>query len=251
MGLSATDLEKIKAMIISVFKDEIMNEIDQKIKTVVKQRVNSEVNEQVAHFEKDIEELRHEVDDLKKRNFSLERLTDRQEQAARSLNIRVFGIQYKEGEDLRRVVLDVFNRKMKCNLKDSDIKNCYRIISKKVHPDDNGGDVGRSRITRSHSGGSAGNVDSTRVVGIRTPAVLVQFYSDSCRSTVLQERKQLANSGLRIREDLTRYRVALFQKAVEKFTSKAAWCLHGNVYIKLHNEVHRIQDFEALEALQP
>ena len=63
-------------------------------------------------------------------------------------------------------------------------------------------------------------------------AILVEFTNVSKRSEVLKQRKLLKNSIIKIQEDLTQTRLKLLQSAIAKFTTRNAWCLHGNVYVK-------------------
>lgn len=234
MGLTTADIEKIRETIVSVFKQEILKDLERSIEI----RVHECVTQEVTEINSTIQRLVKNMDELKERNNSLEAMLDRHEQSSRGLNIRIFGVQQTENEDLQKVILDMFN-KVKCVIKPGEIKKCHRIAAKN-------GEGERQRVTRSNSGGA----NSNNTIENRPPAVLVRFDTDKPRTIVLKKRKQLLETmGVRIREDLTKYRLSLLAKAVEKFTSKNAWCLHGNVYVKLGETVHRVADFDTLEKL--
>lgn len=241
MGLSANDIEKIRETIISVFKEEILRDLERNIDI----RVQQSVKEEAAEINNAIKELEDDFGDLKAKNRFLEAMLDRHEQSSRSLNVRIFGVQQREEEDLQRVVIEMFNR-VKCGVKPGDIKKLYRITAKR-------GVAEGPRITRSNSnnnsGGGTAGVTSD-VTENRPPAILICFDNDKTRQAVLQKRKQLLEEmSVRVREDLTKFRLSLLSKAIEKFTSKCAWCLHGNVYVKSGDTVHRIADYDSLEKI--
>lgn len=98
---------------------------------------------------------------------------------------------------------------MKTNIKTTDITNIHRVEAKNPSPD-------------------------------RPPAVLVQFNDVNKRGVILKQRKILKNSGVIIREDLTHYRLALLKKAISKYSDKNVWSVHGNIYVKSENDVHRV-----------
>lgn len=237
MGLSSADLDKIKSVIVTVFKEEIMKELEINID----KRLKDKMDEEMIPLKNTQEKLTREISELKIKNRSLEKMVDRQEQASRGLNIRLFGVvQEKEG-DLREVILNIFNNKMQCDIRDCDIKTCYRVATK------NSGENDIRRVTRSHSQNS--NSEGGKGDGRKPPAILVRFANDRSRTAVLKNRKNLKSTGIVIKEDLTRFRLSLLSKAVEEYTGKNAWCLHGNIYIRTGDVVHRIEDFEKLGSI--
>lgn len=242
MGLSEADLEKIRATIISVFKDEILKDLERNIAVKVQECVESEV----LVLRNNIQKLNQDVKGLKSEKKSMEALLDRQEQMSRSLNIRIFGVPQQENEDLGRIVLDLLNKKSGSNIKETDIKKCHRVGKKKLSDNVNTQPPRMTRSGRSASvtglTGEGGDID-------RPPAILVQFSSDAVRTEVLSKRKQTQTMGIRIREDLTKSRLNLLAKTIERFGYKNAWCLHGIIYAKAGNNVHRIADTDSLENL--
>lgn len=213
MGLSAADLEKIKNIVKEVFTSDFLEEINQKIMKVVDKKLQQVTNEHA----KKIKSLQDEIDKQKNQNMALMKEVDRCEQSARNLNIRIFGVPYQENENLRSEIVSVFNERMKLNIQDSQIKTCYRIKPKT--PRD------------------------------KPPAVLVAFHTDQSRTSVLKNRKYLKSTGVFIQEDLTKFKLTLFQSAVDKFSSKNVWCLNGNVLVKKGNDVIRVNDEQDIERI--
>ena len=103
-------------------------------------------------------------------------------------------------------------------MRESDIKNSHRVEAKNPVPD-------------------------------KPRAVLVEFVSVNKRSEVLKCRKLLKGSKISIKEDLTQYRLQLLTAAIAKFSSKNAWCLHGNVYVKNSGGAHRVQNESEMQVL--
>jgi len=213
MGLSTTDLREIKTTIVSTFNDKFLQEIAEKVLKMVETKIEEQINKQ----NKIIDEYHKKINILVGENQSLKRKMDDQEQAARGLNIRIFGLQSQDGEDLRTEVTSLFTRKLKVNVENGDIQNCYRVNAK--IPTD------------------------------KPAAVLVRFFTDAARISVLKNRKNLKKTGIHIKEDLTKVRLSLLDAAIKKFTSKNAWVLNGNVYVKTNDVVQRvtqISDFNGL-----
>ena len=93
-------------------------------------------------------------------------------------------------------------------------------------------------------------VESKIPVPDKQTAVLVQFANNNIRSAVFKQLKLLKNSQISVREDLTQSRLSLLKAAVKKITSKSAWCLHGNIFVKCGETVHRVNDSSHLDKLK-
>lgn len=204
MGLSTAELREIKSAVISVFNDKFLQEIADKVAGMVEKRFEA----QLAAQEEEIRTIRTKIQSLEDENKRLRADVDNQEQIQRNLNVRIFGIAAEPDENLQSKIMDLFTNKLKVNIPNSDIANCYRVQSKTPTP--------------------------------RPPAVLVRFSTESFRASVLKNRNNLKNSGIHIKEDLTKPRLALFKRAVEVFSVNNSWVLNGNIYIKCNNKVHRI-----------
>lgn len=115
-------------------------------------------------------------------------------------------------------MLNIFNNTLKINIVNSEIKKCHRIVSK---------------TTRD-----------------KPPAVLVRFSTDTAKVSVLRNRKFLKGGELQIKEDLTKMRLFLLDRAIRKFTYKDSWVLNGNIYVRFNKTVHRIYDESDLDKLK-
>lgn len=210
MVLSDKDLDKIRSTIISTFKEVLSREIEE----MITKQVTEKVTQECAQLNKGVTKMGTEVRDLKADNSKLYAILDDQEQNARSQNVRIFGVETSDGEDTRKIVLDLLNKKMKCGIKDSEIKKCFRVPAK--NPSD------------------------------KPPAILVQFFNDTSRTAVLVNRKQNPVTGVSVKEDLTKRRLDLLHRAVSKYTLKNAWTLRGNVYIRDNEGIRRINSVSDL-----
>lgn len=213
MGLSTADLREIKSVIVNVFNEKFLQDIADKVAKMV----NSQFEEQIKAQNCIIASLREKSSNLEEENKQLRKSLDNQEQSLRNSNLRIFGIKYEKDENLRSKVLDLFVRDLKTNIQNIDLKKCHRIVPM------NAGD--------------------------KPPAVLVEFSTDAARVSILKNRKFLKNSGISIKEDLTKIRLALFNSAVREFSNKNTWLLHGNIYVRHNNIVHRISDEPELNKL--
>lgn len=212
MVLSNADLERIKSVIISVFNDKFMDDISEKIRVIVEKKFEDRIQSQ----DNTISKLLTKIDDLENKNKSFSMALDNQEQSMRNLNIRIFGIAAENGEDLRSVVLNLFNKTLKVTVKNPDIQKCYRVSGK------NPGD--------------------------KPPAVIVRFSNDAIRYAVLKNRRALKNN-VKIKEDLTKYRLRLFHSAINQFSSKNSWVANGCVYVKCDEVVRRISNENEINEL--
>ena len=172
------------------------------------------MTQECAQLSIGVAKIGSEVSDLKADNNKLYAILDDQEQNARSQNVRIFGVEMSDGEDTRKIVMDLLNKKMKCGIKDSEIKKCFRVPAK--NPSD------------------------------KPAAILVQFISETSRTAVLVNRKQNPVAGVSVKEDLTKRRLELLHSAVSKYTLKNAWTLRGNVYVRDNKGIRRINSVSDL-----
>lgn len=232
MGLSDSDFVKIKDVVAELFKNELLQLVLDKVEGMLSEKFEARIVQNADSIKRLKETVKRNcmsINTLNAEKCNLQKLQgdmgdirnalDIQEQALRSCNVRVFGIKRHEGEDIREIVLKLFNDKIKVNIKETDIQNCYRVSAK----------------NRSDN---------------EPPAILVRFSTNVARSAVMKNRKQLKSTGVNVKEDLTKFRRDLLKAAVNKFTSKKAWCLNGNVYVKHNNVVHRLVKFNDLDSFQ-
>lgn len=217
MGLSSTDLREIKSIVSGVFNDKFLQEIADKVAKMVEKRYEEQLKEQ----QRQVSLLRDELGHLKQENISLRNHLDNQEQSMRNDNIRIFGLKAEDSDyTLQEKVLDLFNNKLNANISSSAIKKCYRVTRK--------------------------------IPNAKPPAVIVNFSSSDARISVLKMRKYLKNTGVFIKEDLTKQRLSLYEHVKSIFTYKHCWILNGCVYVKCDdNAVHRINSEQDLIALRP
>lgn len=200
MGLTNSDIERIKG----IFNEQFLQNIADRVVAILQKTLDARLDKQ----ESMIDQMKVEVQDIRMQYERMEEVIDRHEQAYRCLNVRVFGIPVEPGENLRPKVLQMLNNKMKLNVENVHIQNCYRV-------------------------GAKTPVD-------KPPAVLIRFSSEVERELVLRNRRLLKGSDIQVKEDLTKRRLDLLREAVEKFTSKNAWVLNGTVYIRRNNKVHKV-----------
>lgn len=214
-GLSTTDIREIKTIIIGVFNDKFLADLAEKVALMVSEKFEAQLNAQKI----EISNLKEDVATLKKENANLHVKLDSQEQANRSENVRVFGIQPEHGENIRDKMLCLFKNKLKVNILDSDVKKCHRITAKMSND--------------------------------RPAAVLVRFASSEVRLSVLKSRKLLKNTGIYINEDLTKSRLSLYNRAKQTFGERNTWVWSGNVLVRgKDNSVSRILSEADLLGLQ-
>lgn len=231
MGLSESDFVKIKDVVADLFKNELLKLVLDKVEVMLSEKFEARIVQNADSIKRLKEAVKRNsatINTLNPDKYNFQKLqgdisdirsaADMQEQALRNSNIRIFGIERHEGEIIRELVLKLFCDKIKVNIKDSDIQNCYRVSA-------------RNRTDN------------------EPPAILVSFFTDVARLAVLKNRKQLKSTGINIKEDLTKFRRELLKAAVDKFSRKRAWCLNGNIYVKHNNVVHRLAKFEDLDKL--
>lgn len=71
--------------------------------------------------------------------------------------------------------------------------------------------------------------------------ILVTFTSCKYRSVMLDNKKLFVNTGIVIKEDLTKKRYNLFKYAAETFGFKNTWTINGSVKVKHNGTVHKIK----------
>lgn len=220
MPLNKKDVEEIKSLITEQIKAVLCDEFLEEIAARVTKNIEAKLNLQFSKYDADILKLSKEICDLKKFNSKLELQMDKNEQFSRRKNIRIFGLKYEEGENTQNVVLDLFNNKMNLQFINSgNIITCHRVFAK-----------------------NRSNTD-------KPPAVLVTCDNVNVRKRVLQNKKSLKSTGVRIKEDLTKYRLSIFEDAVKQFTIKNVWSYNGSIYVRCKDVVHRVDNKDEITTL--
>lgn len=211
MVLTRTDLDDIKKIISdqinSIFNDQFKNKIVESVAKKIGERYDVKFDK----LDDEVQKIKNDLTELRNENLSLKKIVDGQEQNSRNLNIRIFGIPTSQNENIHNSVMEIFKHRIKLNIKPEDIKKCHRIAAKNQAAD-------------------------------KPSAVLVRFQDVNNRLMVLNNRKLLKYSGINIKEDLTKMRLLLLNFAISKFNSQNVWCLHGNIYVKYRDAVHRVTE---------
>lgn len=205
MGLSTTDIREIKSTILSTFNEKFLQEIANQVAS----KVEKQFEEKCRILEGNMKIMEERVQKLEEENKILRTVTDDVEQSQRCMNVRIFGVPFERSENTREKIVNLFNNKLNSQISTSDILKCYRVSSKQTDSD-------------------------------KPPAVLVRFANEAGRLSVLKNRKNLKNSGVQIKEDLTKSRLLILQKCADKFSYKNTWVLNGNIYVNKNGVVHRI-----------
>lgn len=132
--------------------------------------------------------------------------TDDLEQRSRQNNLRIFGMKESKDENTDTLVLQVAEK----------IGVVLPVNS----------------ICRSHRVGAKSSE--------RDRPIIVRFLSYADRRKVFKAKKLLKNSGISIREDLTKIRQNILVRASESYPDDPVWSNDGVIFIKLGRTYHRV-----------
>lgn len=153
------------------------------------------IDDKLSTMQSEIDVLKTEISELKNELYVLKSETssddalDNLEQYHRRNNVRIFGISESTDENTDSLVLDLFKNKMGLQLDPEKIDRSHRVGRK--NPDKN-----------------------------RPRPIIVKFVSYRTRSLVYDNKSKLKGSGVLVREDLTRRRVALYRLMVATYGLK-------------------------------
>ena len=88
-------------------------------------------------------------------------------------------------------------------------------------------DITYADIDRSHRVG--------RKIEGRERPIIVKFTSYRKRAEVFRAKRLLINTKITVREDLTKKRVELLRKCIDKFGLKNVWTQDGRIIVKDNN----------------
>ncbi|CAG9820732.1 unnamed protein product [Phaedon cochleariae] len=129
MGLTRRDLDEIAGIVESKIKNIMNDDNLQKFADKIISNISRKYDEIIS-------DLKLEMEELKNNNKKLALGNDNLEQQARLKNIRIFGIQVNESENLRSVTLKIIQEKLKIkSVNDSDITKYHRIPSRNINND--------------------------------------------------------------------------------------------------------------------
>uniref|UniRef100_A0A1Y1JWB7 L1 transposable element RRM domain-containing protein n=1 Tax=Photinus pyralis TaxID=7054 RepID=A0A1Y1JWB7_PHOPY len=214
MPFTKSQIDDIQDILSSKIKElfkteEFLNIISTSVADVVLKNASKEIEElnaKVIHLERENKSLQKEVVILKKEMDSLE-------QCSRRRCLRIFGIKESGSDDPENLVLGVFNGQLKLALQPNDIERVHRI------------------------GPKLPNNQKPR-------PIIVLFHSYKIRQAVFSSKKLLKNSGITIREDLTKYRLQLLQTAAKKFSAHNTWTIDGKIFVKYNGKIKAINTSE-------
>jgi FtsZ-binding cell division protein ZapB len=206
---------------------QLADEILQRIRT----EVGLAVAEALAVFQAEIDMLREENNELKKRMASVENecelKIDDLEQYGRRTSLRVFGVPEKSGESTDNIVIKLCKEKLDVDLKIDDIHRSHRV----------------GRLQEPGQQGSNGKD--------RHRPIIVRFDGYRTRQRVFAAKKALKGTGITIREDLTRHRLALFNAAADRYGIRNVWTIDGRIKFAVgEGAARRIHTAERLADLR-
>lgn len=123
----AVDLESIAEKVV----DKLLNsdKFMDSLATMVRKSIREELATISKEFQQKVDQLE---DDLKTRIYNLEDMLDSQEQYSRINNLRIFGVEEKDGEDTVSVVRTVCEEKLGIKLSPCAIDVAHRLRKKEL-----------------------------------------------------------------------------------------------------------------------
>lgn len=169
-------------------------------------------------FEQIFEKYEKRINTLEAENSALKKQLDNIEQYNRRNTLRIFGIKENENENVPEIVENMLKNKMQLNISPNNIEECYRIRSKK--------DV---------------NKPGGQLVK-KSGAIVIKFNTYEDRKMVYANKSRLKNSKIMIYEDLTKIKLRLVNKAIEKYGRHNIWTLDGRIKVKTESGIKIIND---------
>lgn len=220
---SETNLQKKIKEMIAEMKTEILQSVEHKINVMENrlfesEKENDEMKKEIGLLNKTLnaqidenQRLKREID-REKQQTQL-KLND-MEQYGRRNNIRIDGIENKDGEiadETTKVVIQKLNTKMKnLNITEKDIDACHRIGETKS---------GKRQI-------------------------IVKFVSRQTRDRVIRSRKLFRDDSIYLNEDLTKLTETVLMSVKRKMTDEvhAVWSRDCKIYYKnKFGTVHQVK----------
>lgn len=211
MPLTRDQINEIKGVIKSTIVDMFTKDADF-IATVLDKAVGDKIKEMNKTTCEKVNGLETQVNLLKGRIIGFEQYNKRK-------NIRILGLPAKRGENLFDVIKGLFKDRLKIDVGNDDIDDCYRVINKNVHTDE-------------------------------SKAIIVKFISFHVKQKVLQSKKLLKGSKIYIYEDLTKQRHNTLSTAINKFGSRNVWTVDGKIKVKYGGKIHTLKSDLDLQTLE-
>lgn len=158
----------------------------------------------VEHLEKENEKLRSQLKRQEEITKNLLIRSEKIDQAQKSKSIRIYGIKEIKNENLNKVVLGIFEKKLGLQIKQTKIEKIYRI-----------GKMEKDKIR----------------------PVYVTFTRLDIKNNIYNNKKLLKGTGMVIREDLTKEKIKLIKLLQEKCgAADKLWTLGGIIHVKINEE---------------
>lgn len=149
-------------------------------------------------FHETVKSLRDELSEEKNKVAALEIKMDELEQYSRRNNLRIFGVKEEDREDTDKLLITLFENKLKIQVDVKDIDRCHRVGPKRAE---------------------------------NSRPILVKFTSYRTRSQLFKCKKLLKKTGFVIKEDLTKKRHEILKAAGEKYGKHNVWSSDGVIMI--------------------
>lgn len=174
--------------------------------------MESKMDAMFSKFDKKFECLQEMVSNNMRKLSAAEKKIDQLEQYSRKNNLRLFGIPEANSENTDNLIVNLCKEKL-------------------------GIDINKEDIDRSHRVGSDNKT---------TRAILVKFVSYRVKNDVYRKKKLLKGSKIVIKEDITKHRMELYQKAVDKYGQRMVWTSDGKIVVLFENRKYYIQEEQDL-----
>ncbi|XP_071056047.1 uncharacterized protein [Onthophagus taurus] len=193
----------IKSCMLEIIKDQtflrlLSENIAKEVDRVFKEKI-AKLEECLTELKEDNKSLERLVVELEDRNEETVERCDALEQYSRRTSVRISGMDHYPNNEVETNVLRLFNEKLEVPIDTINIDRCHHV-GKPVN--------GKQ-------------------------SVIVRFVSYKDRQLILQKRKLLKGSRVRVTEDLTATRYKLYQKAVTKLDIKSVWTSDGRIFARL------------------
>lgn len=174
---------------------------------------------QIKQMQQKIEDLTKEVEKLKEEKQAdmkiMAEKIGRIEQHRKRKSIRINGVTENNGEKVTDKALEILNGKLKLNLGNNDLENCFRI--------------GKTKNGKR--------------------SILVGFTKENMKRTAIQNRGKLKGTGISITEDITPEKYKLFREAINKLGKENVWILGGEIRTRIGQQQRVIKDKEELDQI--
>lgn len=178
------------------------------ISGIITEVIEKNYNEKIKALEQENKTLTAKVSNLEKINAAMQLNYDNTEQLSKMNCLRIFGVPEQNKENIEETVMNIFKNKLGLtNITYMDIDRSAR----------------------------SGKIDKEK-----PRAIFVKFISYKMKLAVFKQKKKLKDSGITIREDLTKLRQNLLNEALKKFDFHDVWTYNGIICIKVGEEIKRI-----------